>query len=293
VRYVSDSDIDAKYIEEEPQIFNYTISKLEYLGEWPKNKQQAICADAITLTGRHEMYYGRWFRRGNITGAFLLHDNKTRKTFAKAGDIEIMRGRKYRDNLDTSHVNAMKKRESIGFELLVMYAFMGGERIEGDMKCAAAVCRTGSRVKDPIRFKIVPLPDNYIEVEYPGFWNADAPVVIREDFLYNMSEALELTVTVMNNGIHHLNGSVDRFNYLKVLNTLDKGTGKFVLLGFNVRFVGDRSNGHWKEISEDKVSTLLPREGLVRWNGTQESWDISSQLIYTESENRSSGEFIV
>lgn len=88
------------------------------------------------------MYYGRWYSGDKVTGAFLLHDNQTRKTFTNMGNIEIMRGRRYRDNLDISHMNAMKGRESLAFDLLVMYAFMGKERIEGKMKCAGAVSKT-------------------------------------------------------------------------------------------------------------------------------------------------------
>lgn len=37
VLIVSDTDLDAEYIEEEPQEFNFTISKLEYIGDW-RNK---------------------------------------------------------------------------------------------------------------------------------------------------------------------------------------------------------------------------------------------------------------
>lgn len=50
---------------------------------------------------------------------------------------------------------------------------------------------------------------------------------------------------------------------------------------------------HWQEISEDTVSTLLPKKGWVRSDGIQESWNIFSQVIYTEDENRASEEFTV
>ena len=287
---------------------NDTIAHSRNINDWPDGFQGIQDISGIVRSGRFEMFYGRCINEAADfrSGGFLLHDKKFQKTYVRTGEIQIVNGRKYEDNLDTSYPEAMMAREEISLDLLAMYALMGKSRIKGNYSCFAKVSKPNyirdekievsaknlERVKDSIRFMIVHMPDNSIHLEYPGFWNADAPLVVRTDFLSELLNRTGLRKSThfevyrgTPSTLYHIEGEVDREKYITVINDISKQPwrGRFCLVGFKLRFVNPK---HWKEITDDQISTFLPDFSWGRENGSQYNWTLESQVVYCEDKLR-------
>ncbi len=288
---------DYEFVEENPVMSNDTVAVVKNLSKWPDGFSNGAIR-GVTRTGKFVLFYGRWVEGNTVSGVFLLRGERAEKSWTRTSEIEVVPGRKYSDNLDTSHLKAMQSREGIALELLNMYALMGRERVKGQYACAATVSTpmdskgVVSRTKDPIQFMIVRMPKGLVKVPKPGHWYADAPLVIRRDLLLTLAEKTGLNleskkarVGTKLSDVYHLVGSVNRMTYLKVINELSerKWTGNFCLLGFSIKTIDEK---HWDEITYDKVTTVLPNRGWCRPDGSQSHWDFNSQIVFCEDEER-------